>query len=140
MGSEVRSGDGAEAVRSAIQRDQHEQFARGFEAYLMEGKAPTAALRKVFAKFRVWLTSIYKNISSLNVILEDDVRAVMDRLITAETEVEKAEAQQRMDPLFSDPRSAGMNEAQAQRYERARQDAREASEEYLRTRLMDDLN
>lgn len=139
MGSEVRVKDGAEAVRAAIQTDQHEQWARGFEAYLMEGKAPNAALRKVFAKFKVWLTSIYKNIANLNVRLDDNVRGVMDRLISAETEVQKAEREVHFEPLFLDPKAVGMNEAQAARYSEAMAEAKAASEEYVRAKLMEDI-
>ena len=36
--------------REMIGTDQHEQFARGFEAYLREGKAPSADLRSIFAR------------------------------------------------------------------------------------------
>ena len=139
MGSEVRVKDGAEAVRAAIQTDQHEQWARGFEAYLMEGKAPNASLRKVFAKFKVWLTSIYKSISNLNVVLDDAVRGVMDRLISAETEVQKAEREVHFEPLFLDPKAVGMNETQAARYTEAMAEARAASEEYVRLKLMEDI-
>lgn len=65
----------------AITRDQHEQFARGFEAYLRDGKAPNSALREVFKRFRDWLTGIYRSLTDLDVELSDDVREVMDRLI-----------------------------------------------------------
>jgi len=42
------------------QRQHHETFARGFERYLREGKAPTAELQTMFSRFRSWLLSVYK--------------------------------------------------------------------------------
>lgn len=63
-------------------RPFHEQWARGFEQYLMEGKAPTSALKEAFARFRDWLIEIYKSAEALNVTLSDDVRKVMDRMLT----------------------------------------------------------
>jgi hypothetical protein len=46
-------------------RPLHEQFARGFEAYLFEGKAPNAEMQGVFSKFRAWLLNVYKSLSNL---------------------------------------------------------------------------
>lgn len=70
----------------AITREQHEQWARGFEAYLREGKAPNSALREVFERFRQWLTTIYRSLADLDVELSDDVREVMDRIIGIDDE------------------------------------------------------
>lgn len=47
------------------QREGHEKFARGFEAYLFTGKAPNLELRNVFRRFRDWLVSIYKDLVNL---------------------------------------------------------------------------
>ena len=63
-------------------RPYHEQWARGFEQYLMEGKAPTSRLKEAFARFRDWLIEIYKSATALNVTLSDDVRKVMDNMLT----------------------------------------------------------
>jgi len=43
---------------AAIRRAVHEQFARGFETYLMEGKAPSIELRNAVRSFARWLTQI----------------------------------------------------------------------------------
>jgi hypothetical protein len=60
-----------------------EKFARGFERYLREGKAPTPELQSVFAKLKTWLTSIYKQIkgSSIDIELTPAVRKVFDNLL-----------------------------------------------------------
>ena len=64
----------------------HEKFARAFEQYVMAGKAPTPGLASVFAKFKDWLLSIYKNAKNLNVDLNDSIRGVFDRLLTNQVE------------------------------------------------------
>lgn len=60
---------------------QQEQWARGFEAYLREGKAPTSALKEAFIRFKEWLTAVYETARELNVQLTPEVRSVMDRLL-----------------------------------------------------------
>lgn len=40
--------------------DAHEKFAAHFEAYLMEGVAPTEELKSVFRRFKEWLCRIYQ--------------------------------------------------------------------------------
>ena len=73
------------------QRDAHEKFARGFEAYLMEGKAPTAELQGLFSRFRAWLLHVYQSLTRLNVDLTPEVRGVMDRLLASEDAITQAE-------------------------------------------------
>ena len=70
--------------------EQKEQFARGFEAYLREGVAPSEDLVSAFAQFKKWLTRIYKQATSLGVELTDDVRGVFDRMLAYDTQVEEA--------------------------------------------------
>ena len=67
-----------------LTRAQHEAFARGFERYLREGKAPSRELESIFARFRQWLVHLYRKATSLDVELNDDVRAVFNRMLAAE--------------------------------------------------------
>lgn len=67
---------------------RHEYFARGFEAYLREGKAPTKGLEGAFQRFRNWLVSIYRSALKLGVELNDDVREAFDRMIATERDME----------------------------------------------------
>lgn len=96
--------------------DQHEQFARGFEAYLREGRAPSSALRRTFAAFKVWLTALYRSVRSLNVELTDDVRNVMDRIVASDAEIEEARAGQYQGALITDAMAVGMSFEQFQAY------------------------
>ena len=61
--------------------EQNEYFARSFEAYLMEGKAPNSLLGRVFEKFRKWLQAIYSQIKNLNVKLDDNIRKTFDEML-----------------------------------------------------------
>lgn len=61
--------------RDKLGREQHEQWARGFEAYLMEGKAPSPRLAEAFRRFKGWLLSIYPSIHRLGVNLTPDRHA-----------------------------------------------------------------
>ncbi|MGE4424761.1 MAG: hypothetical protein AB7D39_20855 [Pseudodesulfovibrio sp.] len=68
----------------------HERFARAFERYLLEGKAPSMELKGVFTRFRRWLTNVYRNARALNVTLNADIRKVFDGLVQGEREVADA--------------------------------------------------
>ena len=46
----------------ARERFIQERFARGFERYILEGKAPTKELRSVFRRFSKWLKEIYQSL------------------------------------------------------------------------------
>lgn len=59
----------------------HEKFARGFERYMMEGRAPSSGLARVFDQFKQWLTQIYQTVGRLRAPITDDIRDVFDRLI-----------------------------------------------------------
>ena len=70
---------------------QTEQFARGFEKYLMKGESPSAELRGVFARFSQWLTEVYKSLKALRVKLTPEVEAVMDRLLASQEDISEGQ-------------------------------------------------
>lgn len=63
-------------------RPHHEQFARGFEAYLREGRAPVPGLKGIFQRFGSWLQSIYRQADELQVRLTDEMRGVYGRPVS----------------------------------------------------------
>lgn len=72
---------------------QNEKLARAWETYLREGRAPSSVLEEAFARFRQWLTKIYRELSMLNVELNDEVRGVFDRILATDAEIEEATIQ-----------------------------------------------
>lgn len=73
--------------RGSLTRDQKEKWARAFEAYLFEGKAPSKDLVRPFARFRAWLKNIYRTIGSLGVELNDELRGVFGRMLATDDEI-----------------------------------------------------
>lgn len=118
---------------------QHEQFARGFEAYLMEGRAPSAELRSMFARFRAWLVGIYRNLSALNVKLTDEVRGVLDRMVATDQAIAEASAEGKVLPMFLTPEAAGMSPEEFQAYERTISIASQRTREQLEARVLGEL-
>lgn len=118
---------------------QHEQFARGFEAYLMEGKAPSAELRPVFARFRAWLVGVYRSLTSLHVQLTDPVREVMDRLVASDDAISQAEAEGHIDPLFTNAAMAGMTPEGFNAYRATVQAASDSAKTELQIKLLRDV-
>lgn len=102
--------------RADIKTVHHEQFARGYEAYLLEGKAPSNDLRAAFTRFRLWLLDLYKNVRNLNVPINDEIRGVFDRMLATEEEITDAAELLGARPLFTDAKSAGMTDAEFLKY------------------------
>lgn len=120
-------------------RQHHEQFARGFEAYLFEGKAPSVELRGIFQRFRSWLVSVYRNLKALNVELTDDVRGVMDRLLASEDQIRDAEAAASMGLLFKTPEEAAKFGVDWQAYHDQANQATAAAVDELAERGLKDM-
>ena len=83
----VKDADTWAAMSLEEQREHHEKFARGMEAYLFEGKAPSEALRGVFSRVARLLKRIYRALLNLNVELSDDIRGVFDRLLASDGQI-----------------------------------------------------
>lgn len=97
--------------RSDIKREHHETFARGFEAYLFEGKAPTPKLEGLFTRFSLWLKGVYRSLTSLNVEVSPQLRSVFDRLLATDEEIARAQTKHGP-PLFNSPEAAGVTNEQ----------------------------
>lgn len=74
------------AIKSAEARWIHERFARGFERYIAEGKAPNESLKNVFEKFKEWMVSIYHDLKNLGKKPPKEIQDVMARMITPEVD------------------------------------------------------
>lgn len=76
--------------------DQHEKFAKTFEAYMRDGKAPSTGLSRAFDKFKTWMTSVYKRIADLGVEVSPEVKGVFDRMLATDEQIKQAEEFQNM--------------------------------------------
>lgn len=125
--------------RSQIGTAQHEMWARANEAYLREGKAPSAELRSVFQKFKAWLTRIYKTIQQLDIELNDEVREVFDRIYATEQEIANEREAGDINPLFTTADAANMTDAEFEAYSTAVKDEIETAKEKLQQKLMNEF-
>lgn len=105
--------------------EQHEQFARGFERYLAEGKAPNPELQGAFARFKRWIIGVYKDLRRLNVQLTPEIIRVMDRIVATDEQIQAAEQVTQAVSLFESAEKAGMTEAEFADYQNSLDLARE---------------
>lgn len=119
-----------------IGRDQHEQWAEGFEQYLFEGRSPTPRMRTVFEAFRSWLAFIYRQLRSIRSDLTDDVRGVMDRILATDEEIAQARETQGMAPLFASQEEAGVDDAAWESYQNLHRQALAAANEEANVRAL----
>lgn len=81
------SGDTV-AIKAAEERWMQERFARAFERYIAEGKAPVKELQGPFRRLKKWLIGIYRDLRNLGKEPTDDVRRAMDRMVASDDEIE----------------------------------------------------
>jgi len=120
-------------------RSYHEQFARGFEAYLFEGNAPSIELQGLFQRFRAWLLNVYRDLKALNVELSDEVRGVFDRMLATNEQIQLAEQGRSMMPLFTSPEQAGMTPEEFAAYQALGVDATNEAIQDLQGRGLRDM-
>ena len=137
-----KSGD-VVAEKAALERWRQERFARGFEMYLSEGKAPSAAMRSVFRRFKAFLRKIYNLAKNAGAMPSAEVQAVMARMIATENEITEAKLDERFRPieklLGKESVESLLGETEAELYKRWTQEAQEEAEDILRKRVMNDL-
>ena len=121
------------------QRENHEKWARGFEAYLYEGKAPSEELRGVFRRFRSWLKQVYQSLKNLNVELTDEVRSVFDRMFASDEQIQQTQYITGMTPMFEDAAQAGMDDTDYAQYRHNAERATAEAQDDLTARALRDM-
>ncbi|OAN56921.1 acetyltransferase [Sphingobium sp. TCM1] len=129
------AANGHSVADGVIPVDAHEMWARGVERYLMEGKSPTPVLRRAFEAFRSWLVSIYRSVDRLKAPITPEIRAVMDRLIATDEEIEQARQAQNIEALFTDKPDA-MTDDEFAAYQESTSGARDAAHDALLAKAM----
>jgi len=126
-------------------RQYHEQWAQSFERYALEGKAPSVEMQSVFARFRDWMLRVYSGVKEflrqnpLAGKLNDDIRAVFDRLLTSEDRIKEAEQIRSYQALFSSAEEAGVSPAVFRDYLELGERATEEAISLLSARSVRDL-
>ncbi|WP_088158068.1 ADP-ribosyltransferase-containing protein [Achromobacter xylosoxidans] len=120
-------------------RPHHEQLARGFEAYLFEGKAPTPELQGLFQRFRAWMVAVYRSLSALNVELSDEVRGVFDRMLASTEQIRETETMLDYKPAFTSAEQAGMTPEEWAQYQALGLEATQDAVQQLEARSIRDM-
>lgn len=131
---------------NVIGKREHEMFASGFEAYLMEGKAPTPELQSIFSRLRQWMLMLYKRIEEVfrrnpdvprGTILNDEAREIMGRMLATQEEIDRGRAQNSYNGLPIE--ELGLTDVAADRYRKALSEAQEEAENDAMGQVMRDL-
>lgn len=121
-------------------RSAHETFARSFEQYLMEGKAPSMEMQGLFSRFRSWLISVYHELSGLvgrGANLSPEVRGVMDRMLASDQAIDEAQRTRGM--LSMEKAPEGTTDKQFQAYQNAGAEATAQAKADMTARSLRDM-
>ena len=86
-----------------------ERFARGFERYLMTGKAPTKELQGAFRRFKKWMISIYRTTKEIMKNPQQalglkeppaEIKDIFDHMLATEEEINAWSAEKRLHTIY----------------------------------------
>lgn len=123
-----------------INTDAHEKFARGFEAYLREGEAPTKFLERTFRQFSKWLSAIYRAVSRLGGLPPKDIREIMDRMLATQEDIEAYAEQQQLEQFEKTELYKQLSEQDQARMQSYIADVKEKAKERVMRKLMKELD
>lgn len=133
-----------ESMNHDQRRKAHEKFARSFEAWLMEGKAPKEDLVPIFARFKEWLKKIYICLAGIpGAQFDDSVQEMFSHMFLSEAQVREAKLRQNLQPMFLTAEEAGMTPEEFESYHQDMQDVineAEAEQVERNKRLADKIN
>lgn len=119
-------------------RPHHERFARGVEAFLYEGNAPSLELKSLFQRFRGWLLTVYRSLTQLNVELTPEMRGVFNRMLASDQAIREAEQQVGYEPILTE-KPEGMTGEEWEAYQRLGADATSEAVTDLERRSLRDM-
>ncbi len=120
--------------------DAHEKFARGFEAYLRDGEAPTKFLERTFRRFSKWLSAIYRAVSRLGGLPPKEIREVMDRMLASQEDIEAYAEQQQLEQFEKTELYKQLSEQDQARMQSYIADVKEKAKERVMRKLMKELD
>lgn len=117
----------------------HEMFARGWEAYLREGKAPTKGLQRVFRMFSKWLTRIYRAVTRLGGLPPKEIQDIMARMIATQEDIDAFTKEQALEQFESSKLFKQLDEAEQAKVQSYIADVGEMAKERVMKRYMKEL-
>ncbi len=124
-----------------------ERFARGFERYLLTGKAPTKELQGTFRRFKKWLINLYKTTKEIiknpeNYLgLKDpsnEVKEIFDHMVASEEEIEAWAEEKRWKLLYDD--SLDYTQTEKENIKKWEEDVKELAKENAIKYFMEKLH
>lgn len=117
----------------------HEKFARGWEAYLREGNAPTKGLQRVFRMFSKWLTRIYRAVTRLGGLPPKEIQDIMARMIATQEDIDAYTKEQALEQFESSKLFKQLDEAEQAKVQSHIADVGEMAKERVMKRYMKEL-
>nr|DAX02419.1 MAG TPA: crystallin beta/gamma motif-containing protein [Caudoviricetes sp.] len=124
-----------------------ERFARGFERYLLTGKAPTKELQGTFRRFKKWLINLYKTTKEIIKNPEnylglkdpsDEVKEIFDHMMASEEEIEAWAEEKRWNLLYDD--SLDYTQTEKENIKKWEEDIKELAKENALKYFMEKLH
>ena len=129
-----------DAMTIEQQRPLHERFARTYEAYLMDGRAPTRGLRALFRQFSNFLKKVYYVLSGIpGAELNPQTKELFDNLFIAQEQVTEAKMRRQMFDLM-ETLGGFATESLLQDYEDTLQERDAEAYEYLVSALVKNMH
>ncbi len=134
MGETLR--DWGREVSDADESAIHAHFAQAFEVYLLEGEAPSVALRTVFEHFAEWLLHVYGALRGLDLTLSPDIRDLLFRMLATHAAIEEARDDMSAGMLFTGGKTVGLSADEHRRLRRLHEEADDEAHQKLRRQVM----
>lgn len=126
-------------AKGADNTKAHEKFARGWEAYLREGNAPTKGLQRVFRMFSKWLTRIYRVVTRLGGLPPKEIQDIMARMIATQEDIDAYTKEQALEQFESSKLFKQLDEAEQAKVQSYIADVGEMAKERVMKRYMKEL-
>lgn len=126
-------------TKGADNTKAHEKFARGWEAYLREGNAPTKGLQRVFRMFSKWLTRIYRVVTRLGGLPPKEIQDIMARMIATQEDIDAYTKEQALEQFESSKLFKQLDEAEQAKVQGYIADVVEMAKERVMKRYMKEL-
>jgi hypothetical protein len=126
-------------------RAGHEKVARHFEAYILQGKAPSFELQGVFNQLRTFMKTVYKTIKELanagqiDIKLSHEVEQVFGRMLATDEAIREKTVADSYQALFETQEESGLSDEEWQTYQRTARERVDEARNELSSRSIADM-